>query len=55
MGHELGHTSIFSSGGFVELRTNQKGAIIIENIIAKELDPSAPIRHLTKGHGSGVL
>ncbi len=51
LGHELGHGYTFLQGGFVGVRVNYDKAIEHENIIAKELDPNAPIRAISD-HGS---
>jgi len=55
LGHELGHADIFSrGGGYVAFSRDQQGAIRIENTIARQLDPSAPLRHPTLGHGHPI-
>jgi RHS repeat-associated protein len=51
LGHELGHAFIWTDQGPVQFRANQTGAVGIENRIARELNPNAPLRHPTQGHG----
>lgn len=52
LGHELGHAYIFSRHGYPGYVRYQTGAITIENTIARQLSPTAPMRHPTRGHGS---
>lgn len=52
LGHELVHAYIWATegpGGFVQ---NQTGAVKIENEIARQINPNAPLRHPTQGHGT---
>ena len=51
LAHELGHVYVLATQGAVSWRTNQEEAIRIENTISRQIDPTAPIRHPTLGHG----
>ena len=53
-GHELGHALDIASSS-ANARLNQALAIHIENSVARELDPKAPLRHPTMNHGGGWL
>jgi hypothetical protein len=50
--HELAHVYMLATGGPVAFRVQQQEVVKLENEIAREIDPNAPIRHLTRDHGS---